>query len=181
MSPRKISEAMKKKIAGKQHYKCANKPKANLAGIGRYKCNLWKLQGKHSGSFDEAGYEIDHIKEYSRSKNSHEKNLQALCKACHSVKTKSFLMKKKEPKIKIDSDVDDSDESIESSCDSESESEDTDTKTKQYRCSNCGIKGHNIRTCCRPSIKRQYQCSNCGGMGHNIRTCKKKYFKKKHF
>lgn len=39
---RKVSEAMKKMIAGKQFYKCANKPKSKLLGLGNYECPLWK-------------------------------------------------------------------------------------------------------------------------------------------
>jgi hypothetical protein len=82
---RKVSEATKKLIAGKQNYKCA-------AGIPDYQCPLWI--GNNKGCFDESGYEIDHIVEYSMSKDDSIKNLQALCRSCHMVKTKRFMIEK---------------------------------------------------------------------------------------
>jgi len=54
-----ISESVKR-IAGKQFYKCANKPNINLRGLRDYKCKLWQLTCDNKGSFDESGYEIDH-------------------------------------------------------------------------------------------------------------------------
>src|ERR1044071_8411257 len=94
MTSRNVSEATKKNIAGKQFYKCANKPGISLRGLANYECPLWNKNGENKGSFDESGYEIDHIKEYSISKNDNIKNLQALCKMCHIVKTKRFGMSK---------------------------------------------------------------------------------------
>lgn len=61
-------------------------------------------------------------------------------------------------------------------------------KTKRTStCSNCGKKGHNARSCGKPTkvkksktdkrkaIKRRaVKCGNCGELGHNARTCKKK-------
>lgn len=104
--PRKLSDAQKKIIAGNQHYKCANKPGSNLKRLDKYECPLWQIQGENKGSFDAAGYDIDHIKEFSISHDDSIDNLQALCKSCHSFKTKSFMMDKtntrKKPKKKID-------------------------------------------------------------------------------
>lgn len=88
---RNVSESKKKAVAGKQFYKCANEPKSKVIGLTGYKCPLWAKPGKEQGSFDEAGYEIDHIVEHSISKDDKIKNLQALCKMCHTVKTKRFL------------------------------------------------------------------------------------------
>jgi len=51
---RKVTDAMKKIIAGKQFYKCANKPGSNINGIRHYSCPLWK-NIEHAGSFDENG------------------------------------------------------------------------------------------------------------------------------
>lgn len=88
---RKVTEAIKKRIAGKQAFKCANRPNINLKGLEGYECNLWKLNDENKGSFDESGYEIDHINEHCKTGDDSEENLQALCKSCHLVKTKRFL------------------------------------------------------------------------------------------
>lgn len=88
---RKVPESLKKKIAGQQYYKCNNKPGSNLRFLENYECPLWKyLEKECKGSFDESGYEIDHIIEYSISQNDNENNLQALCPNCHAIKTKRF-------------------------------------------------------------------------------------------
>lgn len=52
------------------------------------------------GIFNEAGYEIDHIKEFSISHDNSEENLQALCPICHSFKTKKFMNNLKKQKDK---------------------------------------------------------------------------------
>ena len=96
---RKVTESVKKRIAGKQFYTCGNKPHSNLKGLENYLCPLWQKSIK-SGSFDESGYEIDHIQEFAISGNDSEDNLQALCKSCHSVKTKRFMNKQSKPKQK---------------------------------------------------------------------------------
>ena len=64
---------MKKQIAGKQRYKCATIP--------NYVCPL------KNEPFDEAGYDIDHIIELRHGGTNDMSNLQALCPACHRVKT----------------------------------------------------------------------------------------------
>src|SRR5208282_5756102 len=69
---RKVTVGQKKLIAGRQHFKCANKPGSKLRGLKDYDCPLW-LRVNHPGSFDESEYDID-------------SNLQALCKKCHWVK-----------------------------------------------------------------------------------------------
>ncbi len=98
---RKLSESVKKIIAGRQFYKCANKPDSNLPGIGTYRCPLWRLSEiEIRGCFDESGYEIDHVEEYVLSQNDSTENLQALCKMCHAVKTKNFNSKYKKTKKK---------------------------------------------------------------------------------
>jgi len=89
---RKLSQAHKKKIAANQFYKCNNKPNSKLKGLEGYKCPLWLKNDDNKGSFDFGGYEIDHIEEYSVTKDDSDDNLQALCKNCHSVKTKNFMM-----------------------------------------------------------------------------------------
>jgi len=84
-----LSESIKKRIAGQQLYKCANKNNLQLKGIENYSCPLWN--SINNGSFDESGYEIDHIEELSISNNNNITNLQALCRSCHLVKTKRFM------------------------------------------------------------------------------------------
>ena len=76
---RYISINTKKNVLVKQNYKCAT--------IKNYDCLLWKV---NDGLFDEAGFEFDHIDEFSRTKNNNEDNIQALCPNCHTVKTKRF-------------------------------------------------------------------------------------------
>jgi hypothetical protein len=91
----KLSEATKKRIAGKQNYKCANKPGANLKGLERYSCPLWKIKNKNiRGSFDAAGYDIDHIVKYSITKDNSDENLQALCVNCRRSKTVDPIIEK---------------------------------------------------------------------------------------
>ena len=94
---RKITESVKKSIAGKQNFKC----KAN---INDYDCPLY-FNGR-DGTFDEAGYEIDHIEEFSIEGNEELNNLQALCPMCHRVKTKRFNQQKKKDKPKTSSKYD---------------------------------------------------------------------------
>lgn len=90
--PRKnISFAFKNRIAGKQRFKCNNMPGKKIRGLEDYDCPLW--ESTRQGSFDECGYEIDHIIEHSINENDSENNLQALCRFCHMVKTKKFMMK----------------------------------------------------------------------------------------
>lgn len=101
MSKRNVPESLKKRIAGKQFYKCANEPDSNLYGLSGYECPLWKNKGKNHGSFDESGYDIDHINEFCISKDDNEDNLQALCKCCHSVKTKRFMANRIIPNKKM--------------------------------------------------------------------------------
>jgi hypothetical protein len=91
MSVRKLTDAKKKNIAGKQFFKCANKPNSGI--VPNYTCPLWERNGDKQGCFDESGYDIDHIMEHSLTQNDLSTNLQALCKPCHIVKTKRFMIK----------------------------------------------------------------------------------------
>jgi len=93
-----ISDSVKKRIAGRQLFKCANEPNSNLRGLEGYKCALWSKKGDDKGSFDESGYEIDHIVEYSVTQDNSAKNLQALCVGCHRVKTSRFMTKRAQDK-----------------------------------------------------------------------------------
>lgn len=70
---------------------CANEPGSNLKYLENYLCPLWH-KDEYRGCFDEAGYDIDHITEFSIDQNDDFDNLQALCKNCHSVKTKKFMI-----------------------------------------------------------------------------------------
>ena len=82
-------------IAGLQHFKCA-------APHGKEKCPRWLLnKGSHlEGCFDEAGFEIDHATPYSVSYRNTE--LQALCFACHGLKSRLERIRAAEAKGVID-------------------------------------------------------------------------------
>jgi hypothetical protein len=74
-----------------QNGKCANYPdKKEQNGMKGYLCPLYESE-RLKGSFDESGYQIDHIDEYSISKETSIENSQALCPCCHSFKTKKFM------------------------------------------------------------------------------------------
>jgi hypothetical protein len=89
------TDAQKRMIAGEQSYKCANNLENTLTGLETYQCPLWlKAETDNKGSFDQSGFELDHINELSVSGDNSLDNFQALCKSCHSVKTKRFMMKK---------------------------------------------------------------------------------------
>jgi Zn finger protein HypA/HybF involved in hydrogenase expression len=77
-----MKDSVKGIVAGRQYYKCAN-PHDNCPLYYRPSC---------PGHFGQEGFEIDHIKEYSISKDDSLDNLQALCPSCHSLKTKLFYV-----------------------------------------------------------------------------------------
>lgn len=88
------TEAQKRMVAGRQSFKCANKLGITLKSSDIYRCTLWRRpESDDRGSFDQSGFELDHIEELSVSGNNSMDNYQALCKSCHSVKTRNFLMK----------------------------------------------------------------------------------------
>jgi len=95
MVKRKVTESVKKSIAAKQDFKCANFPGSNI--IPDYECVYHKCR---SGTFDESGYEIDHIIEFSETQDDKVSNLQALCLPCHRVKTTRFNREKRKSKTK---------------------------------------------------------------------------------
>lgn len=89
---RSIRRKIKNEILVEQDNKCANSPTKPAINLADYKCLLWKYG---DGVFDEAGYAIDHIDEYCKTRNSDRSNLQALCPNCHAVKTRRFQKNKK--------------------------------------------------------------------------------------
>lgn len=82
---RKVSAALKKQVAGTQRFTCAS----NVEG---YSCPL------NGNPFDEAGFEIDHIKPLSEGGSNDTSNLQALCLMCHRVKSNRASSGKEKPK-----------------------------------------------------------------------------------
>ncbi len=89
------TDAQKRMVAGRQCYKCANNPNTSLKGLETYSCPLWqRTVSDNQGSFDQSGFELDHINELSVSHDNSLDNFQALCKSCHSVKTRKFMMKR---------------------------------------------------------------------------------------
>ena len=79
-SPERVNMLIKRSLMSI----CPHYPSINLSD---YSCLLWHYQ---DGSFDQSGYEFDHIDEYSITNNNTLENIQALCPMCHSVKTKKF-------------------------------------------------------------------------------------------
>lgn len=86
---RYISIHVKREILSKYNGKCANNPFNPI--LKDYMCPMWQL---YNGNFDIAGYEFDHIDEYSITKDNTSSNLQPLCPSCHKVKTKKFMNNK---------------------------------------------------------------------------------------
>jgi hypothetical protein len=110
VSSRYIKKSTKNTVLSRQDYKCANKPESrcvasrlcdNTGNTVFYNCMLWKYR---AGEFDEAGCQFDHIREFSQASRetmstdiiNGEPNIQALCHACHSVKTRAFAQCKQE-------------------------------------------------------------------------------------
>lgn len=90
MEKRKVTTAVKKQVAGRQRFTCA-------ANIPDYKCPL------RNEPFDEAGFEIDHIKPLSEGGSNEPSNLQALCLMCHRVKSnRASISKSKENTLTTD-------------------------------------------------------------------------------
>lgn len=87
-----LSVSQQKTVLGKQNHQCANKPGIVIKGLETYLCPLWS-KNSCPGNFDESGYDFDHIFELAFSNDNTIENFQALCKSCHSTKTKRFLSK----------------------------------------------------------------------------------------
>ena len=58
-----------------------------------YKCLVWFC---YDGTFDESGYDFDHIDEHCINGDNTISNIQALCPNCHRVKTKRFMKQKQD-------------------------------------------------------------------------------------
>ena len=91
-----VSPKIKLQIVAKQNYKCNNKPGRTLRNLTGFDCPVWKRKD-NPGTFDEYGYEIDHIMEFSLTKNNSMENLQALCKKCHAEKTRQYMTGNERP------------------------------------------------------------------------------------
>ena len=83
---RNISNSVKMGIAHRQNYTCANFINNTIID---YKC---PMNGKR---FDQSGFDVDHIVEFSITQDNSLSNLQALCLLCHRVKTNRFVGNRK--------------------------------------------------------------------------------------
>jgi 5-methylcytosine-specific restriction endonuclease McrA len=84
-----MSADMRNHILGRQFNKCNNNPNGpSLRNLGTYKCPMW-ARVEHPGSFDESGHHIDHIEPWAQTYDNSASQLQALCVACHAVKTRT--------------------------------------------------------------------------------------------
>lgn len=90
--PKTLSENIKKIVAGRQKFRCANKPGSKLRGLNGCFCPMYQIPG-NAGSFNESGYDIDHIIEKHDHGSNHIDNLQALCPNCHAYKTRRYTSK----------------------------------------------------------------------------------------
>jgi hypothetical protein len=96
---KKIAQSTINSILVRQRFRCANSPGSGLDRLANFLCPLWRIESDDRGFFDDSFYDIDHIKEVSISGDNSLGNLQALCKSCHGVKTRSFM--KEYAKIKL--------------------------------------------------------------------------------
>jgi hypothetical protein len=166
MKRRTLSQSKKGLIAGKQNYKCANKPGNKLNRFTDYSCPFWKL---NEGSFDHSGYEIDHINEFCESGDDDESNLQALCPCCHRVKTRSFMSERaknrKCTKSKTDMDKPDNlgDKDIDDKDIYNESDENNNFNNGSDKCSDvndCLDKSNDINDCSDKECNHNYSCED---------------------
>lgn len=79
-------QALERIVAGRQNYRCANSPGANLPFIGAFLCPLWLILGLN-GSFGTAKFHTDHKGRKADGGDDSPENFQALCQICHGEKT----------------------------------------------------------------------------------------------
>jgi hypothetical protein len=94
-----VPDTTRNLVLGRQFHKCNNRPDGpRLRNLGNYKCPMWS-RAENPGSFDESGYHLDHIKPWAQTHDSGEAQLQALCVACHAVKTRADNLETREKKL----------------------------------------------------------------------------------
>lgn len=91
---RYIPSKIRNKVLAEQEYKCNNRPGIESKNLENFNCPLWDNK-KSPGTFNEEGFDIDHIIEFSLTRDNSRENLQALCKTCHREKTKIFREKRR--------------------------------------------------------------------------------------
>ena len=92
MSRKAIPKDITDTLLLRQNNKCANTLDKHAIGLKGYACPLWIIYG---GTFEESGYEKDHIVEVCQGGTNDIDNIQLLCASCHSVKTKRFIKQSK--------------------------------------------------------------------------------------
>jgi hypothetical protein len=75
------------RIAGRQFFRCANRPGSALHNLSHHACPSW-ARADAAGGFDSGGCIIDHVIPWAISGDDGDGNLQALCPTCHAAKTK---------------------------------------------------------------------------------------------
>ena len=187
ITSRYLSEALKKKIAAKQNFRCANNPNVNIEGMDDYKCLLWRLDDLR-GSFDASGYEIDHIEEFCINKNNEEKNLQALCHSCHAYKTRNFQMNKSNIISKKRSEynsIKDSKDFRKNLSENSEENSSEDSEENYVENSNEDSEEssrENSEENPKKITKRRSRMSDIKrGFGYICKRCNKKFYNKSHF
>ena len=117
---RKVMKLLEEQIAGKQRYKCANKPGANLPNLENFKCPLWKIPGDRRGIFDESGYTVCKVNDDLDTDEF--VNMQVLCPTCYFVKNERYAEKQNKNQCNdFDSDPDSDSDDIIDETDSDSD------------------------------------------------------------
>ena len=161
---RYIKPSDEKKLLKKQKFRCANFPESNLYNIDKYQCKLWK---HCDGTFDEAGYQIDHVIDHHLTGDNNIDNLQLLCPQCHVVKTfNSRENNKKIPpnspnnKIGKSSNTESSDDDIASSNPTENNSSDEEISSDEQFSQN-DLSHRGVNKCKKKKHSMTFYCNLC--------------------
>jgi len=135
--PIKFRQVSESYVAGKQRYRCANKPGSYFNGLSEYACPLWKHGEPDSiGRFDMAGFKISRITKHCNPNDGFDdcQNMRVFCTSCHSVK-KHSTSKINDSDDEDDDDTDDNDtDDDEDNDNDENTIDDDDTDDDENMC-----------------------------------------------